>query len=94
MSGAADGCPGEDIATVPDHRHDGDFIMQTIPALPGNARTYLVHSFGRGLDGEDCFVVERFKTMLDGDIRPIQPEAPGRVVRGRGKRAPGKHPAG
>ena len=39
--------------------------MQTIDALPGNARTYLVHTFGSGLDGEDCFVVERFKARLD-----------------------------
>ena len=50
--------------------------MQTIGALQGGARTYLVHNFGNGLDGEDRFVVERFKALLDGDIRPIQPEAP------------------
>ena len=50
--------------------------MQTISALPGSARTYLVHTFGNGLEGEDRFVVERFKAMIDGDIRPIQPGAP------------------
>ncbi len=50
--------------------------MQTIEALQGGARTYLVHNFGNGLDGEDRFVVERFRALIDGDIRPIQPEAP------------------
>ena len=49
--------------------------MQTIDAIQGGARTYLVHTFGRGLDGEDRFVVERFKAMVDGDIRPIDTEA-------------------
>ena len=57
--------------------------MQTIDALRGGARTYLVHTFGNGLDGEDRFVVERFKAMLDGDIRPIDTEAPG--TKGRRK---------
>ena len=50
--------------------------MQTIEALQGGARAYLVHSFGNSLDGEDRFVVERFKALIDGDIRPIQSEAP------------------
>ena len=50
--------------------------MQTIAALQGSARTWLVHTFGCGLDGENRFVVERFKAMLDGDIRSVQPEAP------------------
>ena len=50
--------------------------MQTIDALRGGARTYLVHNFGNGLDGEDRFVVERFKALIDGDIRPIHTEAP------------------
>ncbi len=50
--------------------------MQTINALQGGARTYFVHNFGNGLDGEDRFVVERFKAMLDGDIRPIGTDAP------------------
>ncbi len=45
--------------------------------LQGSARTYLVHTFGSGLDGEDHFVVERFKALVDGDIRPIRPEAAG-----------------
>ena len=49
--------------------------MQTIGTLPRTTRTWLVHTFGCGLEGEDRFVVERFTARLDGDIRPIQPEA-------------------
>ena len=57
--------------------------MAAALALPGNARTYLVHTFGNGLDGEDRFVVERFKALIDGDIRPVDTEAPG--TKGRRK---------
>ena len=60
--------------------------MRTIEALQGGARTWLVHTFGNGLDGEDRFVVERFKALIDGDIRPIQPEAPRTKGRRRAKR--------
>ena len=60
--------------------------MQTIEALQGGARTYLVHNFGNGLDGENRFVVERFKTLLDGDIRPVQPEASKAKGRRKAKR--------
>ena len=47
-----------------------------IAALQGGPRTYLVHNFSNGLDGEDRFVVERFKALINGDIRPIDTEAP------------------
>ena len=49
--------------------------MQAIDAQQGSVRTYLVHNFGSGLDGDDRFVVERFKALLNGDIRLIQAEA-------------------
>ena len=42
--------------------------MQTVLARPGNARTFLTHMFGCGLE-EDRYVVERFQAMADGDIR-------------------------
>lgn len=42
--------------------------MHTIQARPGNARTFLIHMFGRGLE-DDRYVVERFQAMADGDIR-------------------------
>ena len=42
-------------------------------AMPGNtASTFLVHYFGGGLDGDDRFVVERFRALACGDIRPIR----------------------
>ena len=44
--------------------------MSTAMAIPGNtANTFLVHYFGVGLDGDDRFVVERFKALSSGDIR-------------------------
>ena len=61
--------------------------MQKIDALRGGADTWLTHAFGSGLDGEDRFVVERFKTFVDGEIRPVRPEATG----GKGRRK-AKHP--
>ncbi len=48
--------------------------MRSIVALRGGTPTYLVHNFGNGLDGEDRFVVERFKASICGDIRPVPPE--------------------
>ena len=60
--------------------------MQTIDALQGGARTWLVHTFGCGLEGEDRFVVERFKAMLDGDIRPVPAGAPKAKGRRKAKR--------
>ncbi len=44
-------------------------------AMPGNtASTFLVHYFGGGLDGDDRFVVERFRALACGEIRPVQTE--------------------
>ena len=42
--------------------------MQTLNALRGNARTFLTHMFGPGLD-DDRYLVERFQSMADGEIR-------------------------
>ena len=42
-------------------------------AMPGNtASTFLVHYFGGGLDGDDRFVVERFRALACGEIRPVR----------------------
>ena len=49
--------------------------MHTLQASCGDARTYLTHLFGSGLE-DDRYVVERFKAMVDGNIRRIDPEAP------------------
>ena len=51
--------------------------MTAAMAMPGNtADTFLVHFFGTGL-ADDRYVVERFRALADGDIRPICPEASG-----------------
>ncbi len=44
--------------------------MQIGSAQRGNSETFLVHIFGRGLDDER-YVVERFRSMADGEIRPV-----------------------
>ena len=51
--------------------------MTAAMAMPGNtADTFLVHFFGTGL-ADEKYVVERFKAMADGDIRPVRPETAG-----------------
>lgn len=40
-----------------------------------NPHTYLVHVFGRGLDGER-YLVERYRAKPDGEIRPVREEQP------------------
>ena len=47
--------------------------MTAAMAMPGNtASTFLIHYFGGGLDGDDRFVVERFRAHVDGNIRPVR----------------------
>ena len=49
--------------------------MTAAMAIPGNGvSTFLVYDFGGGLDGDDRFVVERFRALACGDIRPVRPE--------------------
>ena len=45
--------------------------MHTVQTHPGNASTFLTHLFGQGFD-DDRYVVERFRSMADGDIRPLR----------------------
>ena len=54
--------------------------MRTTGTADGTARTYLTHIFGCGLDAQR-YVVERFETMIDGEIRPYG--AAKRARRGR-----------
>ncbi len=57
--------------------------MTSAIAVPGNtAATFLTHFFNGGLV-EDTYVVERFRAMIDGDIRRCPGEAP---ARGKGRR--------
>ena len=44
--------------------------MQALKTLPEISRTFLTHTFGRGLEDER-YAVERFKSTMDGDIRPV-----------------------
>ena len=62
--------------------------MTTAIALPGNAAsTFLTHFFGSGL-ADDTYVVERFKAMVDGDIRRCADQPPAaRKGRHKTKRA-------
>ena len=49
--------------------------MQPAQAFAPNATTFLTHIVGLGL-ADKRYVVQRFKSMLDGDIRPVEAEAP------------------
>ena len=49
--------------------------MNTAIAISGNTTsTFLTHFFGSGLS-DDTYVVERFKAMVNGDIRRCPDEA-------------------
>ncbi len=57
--------------------------MTAAMAMPGNtADTFLVHFFGTGL-ADDRYVVQRFKALADGDIRPWSGE---QQATGKGRR--------
>ena len=58
--------------------------MQAAIAPRGDARTYLMHFVGGGLDDER-YVVQRFVSRSNGDIVAVPAEAPGRKGR-RGAR--------
>ena len=59
--------------------------MQMVNARPGNARTFLIHMFGHGLE-DDRYVVERFKSMSNGDIRPLSADGPAKKGRRKARR--------
>ena len=62
--------------------------MTSAMAMPGNsAETFLIHYFGGGLEGDDRFVVERFRALACGDIRPVRPETANAKDRRKGKRS-------
>ncbi len=57
--------------------------MQIGGAKRGNTETFLVHIFGRGLEG-DKYVVERFHSSADGEISPVPIATP--PARGKKRR--------
>ena len=77
----------EHVPAARNHEPTGDNTMQTAQVLSGNATTFLTHIFGHGL-ADDRYVVERFKAMVDGDIRPVQVEAPQGKGPTQGRSAP------
>ena len=56
--------------------------MQAAIAPCGDARTYLTHFVGGGLE-DDRYVVETFRSLANGDIVPVQ--ADGTKPKGRRK---------
>ena len=59
--------------------------MQTVKAFRRNARTFLTHMFGRGLD-DDRYVIERFQSKADGEIRPRRRNVTSKKSRGKTSR--------
>ena len=59
--------------------------MQTVNAFRGNARTFLAHMFGRGLD-DDRYVIERFRSTADGEIHPRRRNEASKKSRGKTSR--------
>ena len=59
--------------------------MQTAIAPRGDARTFLTHFVGGGLDDER-YAVQRFRSMANGDIVPVH--ADGTRPKGRRKARP------
>ena len=58
--------------------------MTSALAVPANrANTFLTHFFGSGLMDGERYLVERFRAMIDGDIRRCPDEAP---AKGQGRR--------
>ena len=58
-------------------------MMRIGRAFHRDAQTYLVHVFGRGLEG-DRYVIEKYRSDSDGQIHPVEPERP--VTKGRRSR--------
>ena len=75
----------EGVSAVRNHLSEGDGTMQTVNSRPANAGTYLIHVFGRGLE-DGRYVVERFKSMTNGDIRPVSSGGPAKKGRRKARR--------
>ena len=67
MSGAAVGALEGGAAPVPVHLSKEHGIMQAALTPRGDARTFLTHFVGGGLD-DDRYVVEKFRSLANGEI--------------------------
>ena len=72
----------ESAPAVRNHRPTGDDTMQMATTLRRSTHTFLTHLFGPGLD-DDRYVIERFQSKADGEIRPRGRN--GSSKKGRGK---------
>ena len=72
----------EGLPAVCNHRPTGDDTMQMATTLRRSTHTFLTHLFGPGLD-DDRYLVERFQSKADGEIRPRRRN--GASKKGRGK---------
>ena len=62
---------------------EGSGIMRIGRTFHRDAQTFLVHLFGRGLDDER-YVVETYRSLPNGEIRPVEAGQP----RTKGRRRP------
>ena len=79
-NGAADGAPEGAAPAVPIHLSKEHDTMHTALAPRGDARTFLTHFVGGGLDDER-YVVEKYRSLANGDIVPVpivEPKPKGR----------------
>ena len=72
----------ESAPAVRNHGPTGDDTMQMATTLRRSTHTFLTHLFGPGLD-DDRYVIERFQSKADGEIRPRGRN--GSSKKGRGK---------
>ena len=59
--------------------------MQMATTLRRSTHTFLTHLFGPGLD-DDRYVIERFQSKADGEIRPRGRNGSSKKGRGKGSR--------
>ena len=59
--------------------------MQVASTLRRNTHTFLTHLFGPGLD-DDRYVIERFQSKADGEIRPRGRNGSSKMGRGKASR--------
>ncbi len=65
--------------------NEGERTMRIGRMFHRDAQTYLVHVFGRGLEG-DRYVIEKYRSDSDGQIHPVEPEQPRATGRRRRRR--------
>ena len=75
----------ESAPAVRNHRPTGDDTMQMATTLRRSTHTFLTHLFGPGLD-DDRYVIERFQSKADGEIRPRRRNGSSKKSRGKASR--------